>query len=362
MCTFKTCFALTLIACCHFSQAAFHDDLAYHHAPIHYQDTDSTNYPAEYITAVDYDYDMISNNNWDNLTQGNLSAKVYYSVVESCSHYFITYNFFHPRDWVDTPFDGEHENDLEGVLFVVRKNNTIYGTLESMITVFHTDFFSFTIPGSSLTNGNENIDGNITFTFHDGSNRARTAQEAKGHGIKAWPYITNFTGATNQDGIVYYPSRTSSEVPSSGNDRQVNYQLISLFGNNGLWAQALHEANMSSDNSSTFHTWGTFKGNNSGGCGAGATFASCKSNAANTPWGWDDNNDSESYRGEFALDPAHLTDHYFNNLGNFSHKYINNRFAQDLQQRGYNSGNLPRGYADTLNLNQVFQKLGNSCP
>ena len=33
-------------------------DLAFYHAPIHYQDTDSTNYRADYITRVDYD------NNW----------------------------------------------------------------------------------------------------------------------------------------------------------------------------------------------------------------------------------------------------------------------------------------------------------
>lgn len=360
--TLKIAITLFIVSQCAGIQAAFYDDLTYFHAPIHYQDTDSTNYPADYLAAVDYDYDMISTNNWDNLSYGNLSAKVYFSVTESCTHYFITYDFFHPRDWTDTAFDNEHENDLEGALFIVRKDNTTYGKLEGMITVFHTDFYSFVPSGSPLTNGNETIDGNISFTFYDGSNRARTAQEAKGHGMKAWPYIGNFTGATNQDGIIYYPSRNASEVPSSGNDRSVNYQLVNLFATNGLWSQALHEANMSSTSSSTYHEWGTFKGNNSGGCGKGAAFASCKNNAANTPWGWDDNNDGNSYRGEFALDPVHLVDHYFDGLGNFSNKYINNQYAQDLQQRGYNSGNLPRGFADKLNLNQVFSSLVNTCP
>ena len=343
------------------ASADFYADLAFHHAPIHYQDTDSTNYPAEYITAIDYDSDWVSNNNWDNLGDGLWPATVYYSVVESCSHYFITYAFFHPRDWVDTPFDGEHENDLEGALFVVRKNGSTYGVMEGMITVFHSDFYSFVPNGSPLTNGHENIDGSVTFTFYEGSNRARTAQEAKGHGLKAWPYINNFTGASNQDGVIYYPSRGTGETPSSGNDRSVKYQLVNIFTPNGFWQQALHEASMSSAMSSTFHAWGTFKGNNSGGCGGGAIFASCNSNSANAPWGWNDGNDGASYRGEFALHPTNLVDHYFNGVGNFSHQYINNRYAQDLQNTGFNSSYKPQGWSDSLDLNSLYNRLTHSC-
>ncbi len=343
------------------ANADFYSDLAYHHAPIHYQDTDNTNARADYITAVDFDFDWIGDNNWDNFTNGKLAATVYYSVVESCSHYFVTYSFFHPRDWVDTPFDGEHENDLEGALFIVRKNGSSFGALEGVITVFHTDFYSFTPSGSPLRNGNENIDGTVTFTSYDGSQRARTAAEAKGHGLKVWPYIGNFTGASNQDGIIYYPSRGEGEVPTSGNSRSVKYKLVNLFQTNGVWQQAMQEANLSTSSASTFAGWGTFKGNNSGGCGTGATFASCGSNSANAPWGWNDGNDGDSYRGEFALHPIHLTSHFFSGLGNFSPKYINNRFASDLQRAGFNSSQLPQGYSDKLDLNALYTTLSNSC-
>ena len=91
-------------------------DLAYRYAPIHYQDTDSTNSRADYITRFDYDGNMIATDNWENLTRFPLAAHAYYSVVETCSHWFIAYGFFHPRDWTDSSFDQEHENDMEGQL------------------------------------------------------------------------------------------------------------------------------------------------------------------------------------------------------------------------------------------------------
>jgi hypothetical protein len=34
------------------------------------------------------------------------------------AHWYILYAFFHPQDWTDTPFDQEHENDLEGLLVI----------------------------------------------------------------------------------------------------------------------------------------------------------------------------------------------------------------------------------------------------
>ena len=59
-------------------------------------------------------------------------------------------DFFHPRDWTDSSFDQEHENDMEGLLSIVRKDGTPYGRLEGMVTVFHNDFYSFVSPGSQL--------------------------------------------------------------------------------------------------------------------------------------------------------------------------------------------------------------------
>ncbi|MBD2213699.1 hypothetical protein H6G27_28100 [Nostoc linckia FACHB-104] len=334
-------------------------DLALYHAPIHYQDTDSTKYSGDYITKFNYDGDWRGTNNWDNLQLFALNAHAYYSVVETCTHWFITYSFFHPQDWTDTPFDQEHENDLEGELAIVRKDGSTFGKLEGIVTAFHRDFYSYTPSGSSLRNGAENIDGTLTMSNYNGSLHQLTTQEAKGHGLKAWPYAGNFEGASSEDGIIYYPSTTTSEVPASGNDRDVKYLLLDVFAANGMWQHQLDEASVSSSTALTYAGWGTFKGDSSGSCGAGTP--TCSNNSANTPWGWDDSNDGAVYKGEMALDPAHLTDVYFDGLGNFDTTYIRNRFIQNLRDRGYNSANLPLGWPTQLNLNSLIGKLKTQC-
>jgi hypothetical protein len=340
------------------AQAVNHSDLAFHHAPVHYQDTDSSDYASDYLTAFDYDADRITTNNWDNRGNGLWPATVYYAVVESCTHYFITYAFYHPRDWTDTAFDQEHENDLEGVLMAVRKDGSTYGKLEGMLTVFHRDFYSYTPSGSPLKNGQETIDGSISFENYNGINRAKTAQEAKGHGVKAWPYIKNFTGNSDQDGIVYYPTQGAAQMPSSGNDRSVPYRLVSVTATNGMWAAALSDA-IDPANAQTYHTFGTFKGNENAGCGEG--LKTCSSNAANTPWGWDDSNDGNVYRGELALDPVHVFATYFSGLGNFSQQYSVNPFLSDLQAAGFPDSRPLNGLAAELNLNTLYGKLVNTC-
>lgn len=98
--------------------------------------------------------------NWDNLNRYRLRARGYYSVVETRTHWFILYAFYHPRDW-DKGFEGEHENDLEGALAIVRKGSSRYGRLEGMVMVFHKDFFSYVPEGSPLRSGGEDIDGEL---------------------------------------------------------------------------------------------------------------------------------------------------------------------------------------------------------
>src|SRR5437867_4297113 len=161
----------------------------------------------------------MASDNWENLTKFPLAAHAYYSVVETCTHWFISYGFFHPRDWADSALDQEHENDMEGLLTIVRKDGTPYGRLEGMITVYHLDFFSYTPPSSPLRNGHENIDGTLRLQQYDGAWRPLTVQQAKGHGLKAFPYTSDFHGNPNEDGIIYFPSRTTAGAPTSGNDR-----------------------------------------------------------------------------------------------------------------------------------------------
>jgi hypothetical protein len=334
--------------------------LALHHAPIHFQDTDSTDSKMDYLTRADFDGDWRSDNNWDNAKSFPLKAHAYYSVVETCTHWYITYGFFHPRDWDDSTFGQEHENDMEGALEIVRKDGSQFGELEGMITIFHTDFFSYKAPGSPLTDGGENIDGTLTMQSFGGASHPRTSQQAKGHGLKAFPFTSDFTGASNQDGIIYFPSDSIAEIPSSGNDRDVKYRLIDFFS--GPWQRQLVEASLSTSSASrfTFSTWGSFKGNTSGGCGSGAK--SCSTNSANPSWGWNDGDDVSPFRGVMALDPAGLTQDYFGGLGDFSTLYLRNQFLTDLEAAGFGPGDVPVGFPGNVNLGTLYGRLTDTCP
>ncbi len=343
---------------------SFDEDLAFRHAPVHFQDTDDTNAVADFITAVDYDGDWETDNNWDNLfssftVQKDLSAKAYYSVVESCTHWFVVYGFYHAWDWVDGSTGQEHENDLEGLLAIVRKDGSEFGRLDGIITVFHTDFFSYVPSNSSLTDGNQDIGGPLSFQVADGISRFKTSQEAKGHGLKAWPFAGNFSGAADQDGIVYFPTLQTNQAPESGNDRNASYELVHVV--RGMWFIQLVDAPASADQRGTFVRWGVFRGDGSGSCGDG-TFITCPSNKAHAPWGWDDGDDGPTFAGEMALDPIHLVDHYFNGLGAFSDHYARNLYIEDLQQQGYDDGFLPDGWPNQISLPALYSKLEGQCP
>lgn len=275
-------------------------DLAQRWAPVWMQDTDSSNYKADYIARFDYDGDWRGNNNWNNLGSYAVPASVYYAVIETETHYFLHYANFHPRDWSEACSDLNcHENDMEGVMLVIKKDGTTYGAFQLMITVAHTNFYSYKDYASSLSNAvtsdRETIDGDVQFWS---GTHPYVYIEAKGHGdYGAERWETN--GFPGGDGVVYYP-RGIAESPSSGNDRDVSYALRSM---NELW-------NRRTDYTYTFASYGTFRGDD------------YKDNSANAPWGWDDGDDGAVYRGDLYMKPAYLVEYYHNGLGTFSQTYV----------------------------------------
>lgn len=289
----------------------FYENLVLRWAPVHQQDVDnsgcgSMNGRGDYITAINFDNDWNSSNNWNNIepNKGFLpTAHCYYSVVETSTHYFILYAFFHPRDWANVCFFGidYHENDLEGELSIIKKSiaNNGYGEFQGMVTVAHSDFYSFTPSNSPLQSNNESIDGTVSYENYNNEQHPVTAQESKGHGLKAWPAY-KIIG----DGIKYYPSLTIAEVPANNDDRNVSYKLVNIFEANGFWARRFNTSFLNNAKS----------------------FPSTKgSGSANTPWNWDDKDDNPA-AGTIATDPAKLVQDYFRNLGSFSTTYILNPY------------------------------------
>jgi hypothetical protein len=277
--------------------------LALRWAPIHYQSVDTRGAHSlagrgDYITRYDFDADTDARNNWDHAGSGSypLAAAAYFSVVETRTHWFIVYLFFHPRDWANTFFDTEHENDSEGLLLAVARDGSPYGSLKAAVTVAHTDFFSYLPRTSDWRAGAETVDGVLDLARYAGELHPVTAQQSRGHGLKARPYYDIEAG----EGVVYYPSLTEGEVPSGPNDREVRYQLVDIFAPGGMWENR--------DNPQLFSSFGSFAGNRSDGCGDGAI--GCAPNAAHAPWAWDDNDD-RCIPGALAIDPAGLAANYF---------------------------------------------------
>lgn len=81
---------------------------------------------ADIFTRVDFDGDWQANNNWDNLEKFPQPETVYWHVIESEKHYFITYAFFYPRDYAALCFWMHcHENDFEGMRVTIEKPDTL---------------------------------------------------------------------------------------------------------------------------------------------------------------------------------------------------------------------------------------------
>lgn len=133
------------------------------YAPIIHQMTDngyanSENGRADLITSVFYDGNYNTGDNWENLEYylslptneyDALDPVVYYSVVWTNWAWVITYAFYHPRDYSGTDniccFDN-HENDLEGAIFVVsRKNSSNFNAFEVLgaYTISHNDLLHY---------------------------------------------------------------------------------------------------------------------------------------------------------------------------------------------------------------------------
>jgi hypothetical protein len=175
------------------------------------------------------------------------------------------------------------------------------------VTVVHSDFYSFVPAGGAWSAGHETVDGILALDSFSG--RPMTTQEARGHALRA------FRPGVRFDGVVYHPSLTKSEVPTSS-DRAAAYLLIDVFEPGGLWSRR--------NDVKLFSKPGAFAGDSGGDCGSGGIL--CTVNAANAPWGWNDGDDGEVQRGDIAVDPTRLVTHYFASPEGVSREYTYNPY------------------------------------
>ncbi|HEU0005844.1 MAG TPA: hypothetical protein VFS12_07630 [Terriglobia bacterium] len=281
-----------------------HRALAEYYAPVVYQESKSA--VLDYITRFDYDGDWNGANNWRNAYRYELRAYVYYGVVESTNHVFITYAFYHPRDFTARPLEGmapktEHENDLEGCMLVVEKDKTRWGRPILLEALAHDYFYKYDNPNyRRVKKGKRSLplDGSIVFLKQvDATHHQQPAIyiEPEGHGVKA---ATQQVRAEDfkHPGIIYRFAGRGAEVPRSNSDPDVSYDLIAI--EDSLWARRT-EIGASSlyccgdsyalPGGQTVLLGSAFNGP-IGGC------------AAKPPWGWDQANDAIE-KGDLFRDP-----------------------------------------------------------
>jgi hypothetical protein len=291
----------------------FCEHLALRWAPVHIQyvcknGMDGLKGKSDYITAVNFDGDWNMDNNWENLSKDSfqLKAHAYYSVVQTSTHWFINYAFFHPRDWSNkfiVKYFDTHENDMEGQLTIIERPavqcDTCFGQFLGMITVFHAGFYPF----SNVLPQNNKIVKPLDFYSLNGKSHPVTCQQSRGHGLKAHPAFIE----KNHPSIFYFPTLHDAQIPGGNDDKYVSYKLVNIFESNGLWE---HRNDLLAFVSTTGGFAGTYGGKYK----------------AKPPWVWNSALDDKMMRGgEHATDPVRLAKWYFN-IKDCSNKYEFNQY------------------------------------
>jgi len=299
---------------------ASHQELARRYAPVIRQGTITDQ---DYITAVDFDGDWVGNNNWESQPMGDLSACVYYSVIESETHWFLFYSLFHPRDYTYEDChtsEGCHENDLESLQLTVEKDGTRFGRLKALETLAHDAIYLYTF--------DDTVEGNflkVTRTAVLEGGHPVVYVEALGHGIYAHARASSLTNpSVLGGGVVTYRVGERAEVPEGVGDGNVSYKLVPIYTT--LWPRRDDVGD-----GRAFDGPFTYQGQMLPKSIDGDDFGRDK---ANTPWGYYQATGEVLSRGDWFLNPAKAVAYHANFSGDFSLEYVYNPYLADLGLMG----------------------------
>ena len=387
-------------------------ELAIYWSPVIYQHTDITHEDeglggrADYITKFDFDNDFKGDNNWENAEKYPLKAYVYYDVKETKTHWFIFYALYHPRDWeygwrnVAEWMAPEHENDMEGMLFVIRKDGSPHGKLEIIESLAHDYWFNYPDPmklglAIELKENffNETADGvNFETTSSPHGIHPVAYVQARGHAIffdKNY-FMTPYLGliatiGQTSDGVddwdengfkswkghqltgIVYRYKGMAEEPEGPDDRDVGYDLIPI---NELWNLRGHEFNLIIDDFGyAQNTNGTFAIDEEGleaFFGIHPDPSNEDDNKAHPPWTMKDKYNNIDHPeiecpesevtppGTFFQDPAEAIKARYSNLGDFDTSYI---ISPDIKVNN-SDGPITLNQSDTLTLTVALDTNG----
>jgi hypothetical protein len=280
--------------------------LAEHWAPFIAQET-WWQPKADIPTRFDFDGDWNGENNWDNMETGSSQAYVHYAAVETRTHWFLHYNFFHPRDYSDNCIAGTcHENDNEGIILTVRKDGSEFGVLELMETLAHNNVYSYT-NDSRIRKGAHDIDAKIE--LYEG-HRPMVFLESGGHGaLGTGARISTYSAARGdfKEGTgITFVYKGVAERAMHANDRNVGYDLVPI---EDTWWRMARESNGEKAFDAAYD-YQPFGGRPGRGQRYMGSFWGRKhgANKAKPFWGWHDERTRRGKvlnTGQWALDPAY---------------------------------------------------------
>lgn len=283
--------------------------LAERYAPFIAQETWYTP-RADRLTRFDFDGDFKGDNNWENLDEGSSQAYVHYAAIETATHWFLIYNFFHPRDYSDNCIAGScHENDNEGLVLTVRKDSTEFGKLLTMETLAHNNIYSYTSE-RGIRNGVHDIDGPIA--LHDGTHPIIFI-EAGGHGVlgaddRKSVFDSGKLDFRQNTGITYI-YKGVAERPRHSNDRNVGYELLPIYEHWWLRTQEGEDASRTMWNSYfTYVPFGNRPRTQRRMIPGSFLGRRMSVNKAKPFWGWHDERTRKAKvlnTGQWGLDPAY---------------------------------------------------------
>jgi len=169
-----------------------HLELARRYAPFLYKEFHPRLGRQDVPAPVDFDGNLAGDDNWAACARYELLPTVYYAVLETRSHLFLTYHLFHPRDWTrfDLGVHLTHENDGENLQVVVDKAS------ESVVLLFtqahyRGGVYAPALPGpgaSGFGDGAERLRGPFQLVGEGGvpapdGRHAAAFVESGGHGI-----------------------------------------------------------------------------------------------------------------------------------------------------------------------------------
>jgi hypothetical protein len=324
----------------------------------------------DYMTRFDFDGDWRGDNNWENAAnkQYKLAAYLYYSVIETETHFFIHCAVFHPRDYKGGAGRGEilgeairkgieeaikrvgkdptgraeevvlaHENDLEGCLIVARKGGTDVkkARVHYVETLAHNQFLKYrTADVPVRVREIIEMEGAHPLLF----------VEPRGHGISA------YRGDSRQlkecsSGVQVYTLGHEAEDPETEKRERVAYGLLPIYST--LWQKAQAGSNETYGEAYDYKTISVpallSQSPNEyqrllGQLGSSFRGTVGGENMARPPWGWFDGNEKERPLGEWFFDPAATIKRHFGLGDDFSTVYLHNPFINIFRPKSTQSG------------------------